>query len=165
MKEEYDQNAGKLVELIEGIKSCMFITKEKFGENIDGRPMGIAHIEKDGTMWFFTKATSLIIDELELNSKVSIVIINESKNTYLMIHGKGESSYNKHKMEELWNPIMKTWFPQGLEDPDMMLIKVTPHEVSYWDSSASKMVVLFNMIKSIITGKEYDEGKHGKINL
>jgi len=28
-----------------------------------------------------------------------------------------------------------------------------------------EMVVLFNMLKAIVTGKEYAEGEHGKINL
>jgi len=27
------------------------------------------------------------------------------------------------------------------------------------------MVVLFNMLKAIVTGKEYTEGEHGKIDL
>jgi len=27
------------------------------------------------------------------------------------------------------------------------------------------MVVLFNLLKIIVTGKEYAEGEHGKINL
>ena len=60
---------------------------------------------------------------------------------------------------------MKVRFPLGLDDPDMTLIKVVPNEVEYCDSSSIKMVVLFNMLKAIVTGKEYDEGEHGKINL
>jgi len=50
-------------------------------------------------------------------------------------------------------------------DPDMILIKVTPTEVNYWDGSSRTMVVLFNMLKAIVTGKVYAEGDHGKINL
>ena len=68
-------------------------------------------------------------------------------------------------MKELWSSILKAWFPLGLNDPDIILIKVTPNEVNYWDSSSSTMVVLFNMLKAIATGKEYEEGEHGKINL
>jgi len=68
-------------------------------------------------------------------------------------------------MKELWSSILKAWFPLVLDDPDMILIKVKPSEVNYWDSSSSKMVLLFNMLKAIVTGKEYDEGEHGKINF
>jgi hypothetical protein len=47
----------------------------------------------------------------------------------------------------------------------MTLIKVAPYEVNYWDSNSNKMVVLFNMLKAIVTGKEYAEDAHGKISL
>jgi general stress protein 26 len=82
-----------------------------------------------------------------------------------MIDGIATLVNDKTKMKELWSSILKAWFALGLEDPDMTLIKVTPKEVNYWESSSSKMVVLFNMLKAIVTGIEYPEGEHGKINL
>jgi general stress protein 26 len=82
-----------------------------------------------------------------------------------MIHGSATLSDDKAKMKELWSAILKAWFPLGLEDPEIVLIKVIPNEVNYWDSSSSKMVELFNMLKAIVTGEEYSEGEHGKITL
>jgi len=165
MKKEHDQNVEKLIEMVKGVRTCMLITNEKDAENLSGRPMGINKIDDDGTIWFFTKASSYKVDEIEESKKVSIAITNESNNNYLMIHGTATLVNDKTKMKELWSAIMKAWFPLGLDDPDMTLIKVTPNEVNYWDSSSSKMVVLFNMLKAIVTGKEYKEGEHGKINL
>ncbi|RZK52649.1 MAG: pyridoxamine 5'-phosphate oxidase, partial [Pedobacter sp.] len=46
------------------------------------------------------------------------------------------------------------------EDPNLILIKVTPNAAEYWDSSASKMVVAFKMLKAIVTGDTPDMGKH-----
>jgi len=165
MKSENNQNIEKLIEMVKESKVCMLITREKNDENLSGRPMTISKIDDEGNLWFFTAASSYKIDELEENKKVSISITNESNNNYLMINGTGNLVKDKSKMKELWSPILKAWFPLGLEDPDMILIKVTPKEVNYWDSSSSKMVVLFNMIKAIVSGKVYDEGEHGKINL
>ncbi|MGN6646570.1 MAG: pyridoxamine 5'-phosphate oxidase family protein [Cytophaga sp.] len=165
MKKELNQNVNKLVELVKDVKTCMLITIEKYTDILSGRPMSIADIEKDGTMWFFTKTTSEKIDAIEQNKQISLAIVNENKNIYLMINGRAELSYNYTKMKDLWSPVMKAWFPQGLEDPDMILIKVIPEDVSYWDSSASKMIVLLNMVKALVTGKEYNEGRHGKISI
>ncbi len=127
--------------------------------------MGISKVEDDGTMWFFAKLMSKKVEELEHDERVCVVILNERKNNYLMVHGKGSISFDKQKMKELWNPAMKAWFPEGLEDQDILLIKVVPQQANYWESSSSQMVVLFNMVKAIVTGKEYDEGSHGKIDL
>jgi len=162
---EKNSNIEKLVEMVKGIRTCMLITHEQKSSNLSGRPMGINTIDPDGSMWFFTKKSSLKADELEENNQASIAIIDESSNTYLMIHGSANLIFHKEKMEELWNPMMKAWFPKGIEDPDIVLIKMTPREVNYWDSSSSTMVVLFNMLKAIVMGKTYEEGEHGTINL
>ncbi|MCY7420145.1 MAG: pyridoxamine 5'-phosphate oxidase family protein [Chitinophagaceae bacterium] len=165
MKQETSQNVEKLIEMVKGVRVCMLITNEQNTENLSGRPMSISKIDEDGTIWFFTKASSPKVDEIEESKKVSIAITNESSNNYLMIHGSASLVNDKTQMAALWSSILKAWFPLGLDDPDMTLIKVTPGEVNYWDSSSSKMVVLFNILKAIVTGKEYDEGEHGKINL
>jgi len=165
MKPEHNENIEKLIEMVKDSKVCMLITNDKNEENLSGRPMSISKIDDDGTMWFFTKQSSYKVDEIEESKKVAISITNESSNNYLMINGAATLVNDKMKMEKLWNSILKAWFPLGLDDPDMILIKVVPEEVNYWDSSSSKMVVLFNMLKAIVTGKVYDEGEHGKINL
>jgi len=165
MIQEHNQNIEKFIEMVKESKVCMLITNEENAQNLSGRPMGINKIDDDGTMWFFTKASSYKVEEIEETKKVSIAIANESSQNYLMIHGTATLVNDKSKMKELWSSIMKAWFPLGLDDPDMTLIKVVPNEVNYWDSSSSKMVVLFNILKAIVTGKEYAEGEHGKINL
>lgn len=165
MKKTHNQNIEKLIEMVKDVRICMLITNEKKAENLSGRPMSIAKIDDDGTMWFFTKESSYKVNEIEESKKVSIAITNESTNNYLMINGTATLTSDKTKMAALWNSIMKAWFPLGLDDPDMALIKVVPNEVNYWDSSSNKMVVLFNMLKAIVTGKEYDEGEQGKISL
>jgi general stress protein 26 len=165
MKQEINQDVEKLIEMVKGVRVCMLLTIEQNAENLSGRPMSISKIDEDGTIWFFTKASSYKVDKIEESKKVSIAITNESNNNYLMIHGTATLINDKTKMKELWSSILKAWFPLGLNDPDMILIKVTPNEVNYWDTNSNKMVVLFNMIKAIVTGKEYAEGEHGKINL
>jgi len=165
MREIKNQHTEKLVEMLKDARVCMLITQEKDNDNISGRPMAMNKIDEDGTMWFFTKASSEKVDEIEESKKVSIAITNESSQNYLMIHGTATLVNDKAKMKELWSFITKAWFPLGLDDPDMRLIKVTPNEVNYWDSSSSKMAVLFNILKAIVTGKEYAEGEHGKIDL
>jgi general stress protein 26 len=165
MKDTINLNMDKFIEMVKDVRVCMLITNDKNSETVSGRPMSISKIDADGTMWFFTRASSYKVEEIEESKKLSIAITNESSQNYLMINGIGNLVKDKTKMKELWSSILKAWFPQGLDDPDMILIKVTPNEVNYWDSSSSTMVVLFNILKAIVTGKEYEEGEHGKINL
>ncbi len=165
MNTEKNNKISEFIEMVKDAKVCMLITSEEGQENLSGRPMGINKIDDDGTMWFFTKKSSHKVDELQKSRAVSIAITNSDSNNYLMIHGSASLLDDKSKMKELWSSVMKAWFPLGLEDPDMTLIKVTPSEVNYWDGSSSKMVVLFNMIKAIVKGEEYSEGEHGTLKL
>lgn len=165
MSEIKNNDISKFIEMVKDARVCMMITSEKYGENISGRPMGINKIDEDGKMWFFTKKSSHKVDEIKQSKKTSIAIANNDSNNYLMIHGISSLSEDKAKMKELWNPLTKAWFSDGLEDVDTILIKVVPKEVNYWDSSSGKMVVLFNMLKAIVTGEEYKEGEYEKINL
>ena len=165
MKDEQVKPLEKFIEMVKDVRICMLITNDNDADHSFGRPMAVNKVDEDGAMWFFTQASSNKADEIEQSKKVAIAMANESSNNYLMIHGTADLVNDKMKMKELWSSIMKAWFPLGLDDPDMTLIKVTPTEVNYWDSSCSKMVVLFNMLKAIVTGKEYAEGEHGTISL
>jgi len=165
MEEENTQSLERFIEMVQGSHICMMLIYGKNGEELSGRPMGVNKVDANGTMWFFTKRSSQKADVIDDNGKVAIAIVNESNNNYLMIHGESSLSDDRLKMKDLWTPLMKAWFPLGLEEQDMVLIKVVPTEVNYWDSKGGQMVVLFNMLKAVVTGKVYNEGEHGKIAL
>ncbi|MFI7546199.1 pyridoxamine 5'-phosphate oxidase family protein [Actinoplanes sp. NPDC049599] len=40
--------------------------------------------------------------------------------------------HDRAKVEELWNPMLKAWFPEGLETPDLRLIKVHAETAECW---------------------------------
>jgi general stress protein 26 len=72
---------------------------------------------------------------------------------------------DKTKMDELWKSELKNWFPQGLEDPKLCLIKVSTEVAQFWNHSSSKMGLLLQMFKSITKGDKYKETEKGKLNL
>ena len=68
-------------------------------------------------------------------------------------------------MEELWKPALKTWFPKGLEDPDIALLKVKAEHIQYWDDRAGALEVVAGFVKATVTGKPAQTGETGKIDL
>lgn len=165
MQAPENKSVEKFVEMLKDIRTCMFITNPEKAGNLAGRPMGINTVDEDGTMWFFTKKSSNKVDQIEIDTSVSMAIVDDSEGVYLMINGNANLSQDKAKMEELWNPYVKAWFPEGLADPELMLIRVTPKDVNYWDSSSNSMVEIYHTLKAIITGTVSNEGEYGKIDL
>lgn len=162
--QSHNDQFEKIKELINDVRINMFITKDQSGK-LTGRPMGTIKVEDDGTLWFFTNEYSSKTDDISHNSEVYLSYSSPSKNSYVTIDGTAVLSDDREKMKELWNPSMKAWFPDGLDDPKIQLIKVTPVEGEYWDNTSSKIVLAFQMLKAAVTGKEFSEGEHGKVAL
>jgi hypothetical protein len=65
------------------------------------------------------------------------------------------------------DPFHLAWFPNGIDDPTMGLLRIEVEKAEYWDSPSSTMVHLVGFVKAITTGKRYDiEGAdHDKVQL
>lgn len=164
MEQATNDQLKKVKDLIEDINVNIFITRHE-GNQLRGRPMSTASVEDDCSLWFFTNEYSGKVDEISHNSEVYLTYASQGSSKYLVLQGKAELSDDRKKMEELWSPVMKVWFPEGLDDPKILLIKVTPTEAEYWESASNKVMMYFGMAKALLTGEEYKEGKHDKVNL
>jgi len=83
------------------------------------------------------------------------------------VSGRATLVTDKAKIKELWHEMLKAWFPEGIDDLNIALVKVNPDGAEFWDSPSSSMVQLFGMAKAMVTGEPYrpGPGEHGKINM
>ena len=95
--------------------------------------------------------------------KVCLSYSSSEKNSFLSLSGVAKAVADQEKMKELYTPILKAWFPKGLEDPTLILIKVHIDEAEYWDGTSSKLVQVFKMGKAIVKGERYTSGDHEKL--
>ena len=159
-----EKNIAILKEMAEKVRICMLNTIDSKG-SFSSRPMGTAKIEEDGSIWFFTNEYSLKSKEISKDNDVNLGYSDPSSNTYLYVNGKAELVDDQARKEAYFSPFVKAWFPDGAGDPNLILIKVTPDVAEYWDASSSKMVVVFNMLKAIVTGSTPDLGEHEKLKF
>lgn len=161
-----NEDIKKLNELIKDVKIAMLTTEDTDG-TLRSRPMGTQEVEFDGDLWFFTNKESAKVHEVESHKEVNVSYSRPDSNTFVSVSGKAEVVNDKAKMKDLWNPALKAWFPDGLNDPDITLLKISVNKAEYWDASSSKMVVLAKMAKAVITGQEYqaDKREHATLKL
>jgi len=167
---EKSETLTKLANLIQGIPIAMMTTVDAEGY-IHSRPManqeGDLKNTFDGTLWFLTGGDSGKVHELKINHQVNLVYSEPKSNSYISISGECQTIDNRTKARELWNPIYKAWFPKGMEDPNLKVLKVTVHKAEYWASHSSTAVQVFGYIKALATGKPShgELSDHDKINL
>ncbi len=154
----------KLGELIEKIQFAMLTTVDEDG-SLRSRPMTTQEVEFNGDLWFFTEASAPKVQEVRRNSQVNVSFSNPDDQRYVSISGSSELVRDRSKIEELWNPLYKAWFPDGLDDPDLALLKVHVEKAEYWESPNSKVVQLVGFAKALITGQTYEGGTNEKIAL
>jgi general stress protein 26 len=154
----------KFKELVEEVKTCMFITNTT-GDDEHTRPMATIETEDDGTLWFFTDARSIKVEEVNKQHAVHLVYAHPGKSTYLDVWGSAEIVTDRQQVIDKWSPIVKAWFPDGIADPNLALLKVQPYEAYYWEAESGKMVEFFKMAASIVTGKRLAEGTEGSLNI
>ena len=153
----------KIKSLGEDIRFCMYTTY-KDGK-IESRPMTTLDIDDSGNAWFFTSRKTDIGESSNWGEEVTLIYSDPKNNSYLSVSGSSSVIVDEKRKEELWNPMSKAWFPGGKDDPDLVMLKVTTDEAAYWDSTSSKMVVFFSMLKAAVTGTTPDGGDHGKLDL
>jgi general stress protein 26 len=157
---------GKLWSLIKDIKVAMMTTAEPDG-TLHSRPMATQEREFDGDLWFFTSIKSAKVDEVRQNQHVNLSYADPDDNRYVSVSGTAQIVRDRRKTEELWSPIHRAWFPKGIDDPELALIRVSVDRAEYWDVSSSAMVQLIGFVKAMASGKRYeaDRGEHGEVNF
>jgi general stress protein 26 len=157
----------KLTSMIQDNKFAMMTTVSPDG-TIHSRPMDALSMNFknfDGTLWFFSKRNSFKNHDIESDQNVNLSYANPDKHNYVSVQGKAFVSEDKKKMQELWNPVLKAWFPGGLEDPDISLIGVNVESAEIWDSPSSAVAHALGFVKRVVTGKTYDQRGPGQHHI
>jgi general stress protein 26 len=129
----------KLNELINDIKFAMLTTIDNHGK-ISSRPMATPDIRFNGSLWFFTAKSSGKVHSIVNDQRVHVAYASSDNDKYVSISGKAEIIQDKKKMRELWKPMYSAWFPKGIDDPELILIKVNVDEAEYWDTPSGRSV-------------------------
>lgn len=159
--QEHDE-LQKVAELVGEIKFAMMATEEADG-SLRSRPMATMEMDAGGNLWFFTALSSQKIDEAEQHRQVNLSYARPDKQDYLSVSGTVSIVRDKEKMRALWTPWIKPWFPNGLDDPDLVLLKVRITEAEYWIAPGSAAKRLYGLAKGVMTGNTDALGNHRKV--
>jgi general stress protein 26 len=141
----------QLREKIKGIRIAMLTTIDEDG-SLHSRPMATQETEGDRDLWFFTAAGSPKVGEIERDQRVNLSYADPDDQRYVSVSGTARLVRDRAKAKELWNPLLKAWFPKGLDDPELALLRVQVEKAEFWDSPSSKMVQLAGFLKAVTTG-------------
>ena len=157
----------RLWDLIKGIRFGMLTTRSD-GGYLQSRPMTTqnSELDEDATLWLFASRKGEAVADLAQNDGVCMSYADTDNDRYVSASGTATLSDDRAKKEQLWSAMAKAWFPGGVDDPDLALIRLNVTHADYWDVKSSKVVQLWRMASAAITGKPpTDIGEHGHLQL
>jgi general stress protein 26 len=159
-----ERDAIKKMQSIAGHEVAMMCTSSG-NQAMNTRPMQTLKIDDDGCFWFMSKKGSTKNQEIVADSKVQLCYSVPGKSAYLSVHGTATISRDQKKIDELWSPLARAWFPEGKDDPNITVIKVSAICGHYWDIKHNKMVQVAAVAMGAITGKPLDDSIQGALRV
>lgn len=166
---QQDLTAGEAIEkvkqLVEKAGTCFFCTSIQAGRPFITRPMAAQKTDDEGNIYFLSASDSNHNAEIEDDPMVQLLFQGSSYDSFLTIYGEAIISTDKNVIKELWNPMMKTWFTEGIDDPRITVIQVAAQEGYYWDTKHGKLVSFIKRLAGAATGTTLDDSIQGNISI
>ncbi|MDO9374800.1 MAG: pyridoxamine 5'-phosphate oxidase family protein [Bacteroidota bacterium] len=160
-----EKGIAKMKTLADKAGTCFFCTQIGANERFSTRPMSFQKLDDDGTFWFLSANDSNKNREIEADSSIQLLFQGSSYSDFLNVYGEASINQDKAVIKELWNPILKTWFTEGIDDPRISVIKVVPSEAYYWDTKHPQVVGLIKRMVGAAIGKTLDDSIEGTITV
>jgi general stress protein 26 len=152
----------KIAELAKGIDFAMLTTVDETGAFVS-RPMAQQDTDFDGNLWFLSSRDSRKVAHISAHPRVGVALT--SRDVWISVDGTAEVLEDAHKAAELWSPQMEGWFPQGPQDPSVVVVKVTGESAEYWDTPGGLVASVLSLVKVKTTGERYQGNDNEVVEL
>lgn len=161
----FDEKAIKKLKDLCDKKTCFFCTGIGMGQPFKTRPMSVQQIDEEGRLWFLSASDSHKNSEIRQNAAVQLLFQGSAHSDFVMVSGYALISRDKDKIKALWEPILKTWFTEGVDDARITVIQVVPEEGYYWDTKHGNVVAFAKQLAGAMLGKTLDDSIEGKLKI
>jgi general stress protein 26 len=122
----------EIARMLKEIDVCVFATRGKGGQ-LHARPMSNnRQVEWDGDSWFFAPSDGRLVAELEAEPTAVNAYKVEEGFGFISVSGRTSIETDPELKKRLWLEELERWFPNGPEDPNVSLIRVTAEHVDWW---------------------------------
>jgi general stress protein 26 len=155
----------RIKDVVKKTQTCFFCTALSTGDSNASRPMSVRKVDDEGSLWFLSANDSHKNQELARDPSVTLYFQGSEHSDFLQLSGSATINTDRAKIDELWEPVIKTWFTGGKDDPRITVIKVEPTTGYYWDNKHGNAVAGLKMLVGAAIGKTLDDSIEGRISL
>ncbi|MEQ8556921.1 MAG: pyridoxamine 5'-phosphate oxidase family protein [Henriciella sp.] len=117
-----------------------------------------------GEIWFFTRASSDLVEALGRDSAdVHMCAVEKDYQACLM--GELSVERNEEKIEQFWSAPVAAWFEGGKADNDLTMLRFKPKNASIWASDRNPITFAYEIAKANVKDKTPDVGERNSVNF
>ena len=137
----------ELAEKLRDLDIAMLSTHTDGGQ-IAGRPMSNNRdVEYDGDSYYFTLEHTRTVRDIQRDPKVGLAFQGSrgllgKPPLHIAVEGDAELIRDRAQFEAHWTKDLEIWFRDGIDTPDLVLIKVHATRIHYWNGEDEGEIAL-----------------------
>ena len=160
--ESAEQRARRrAVEIAQDARFCMLTSAAGNGA-LHARPMTPQQVTDQLEAWFFVSRSSEQAADVARRPRVNLSF--DGSTDWLSVAGRATVVDDRALVKEMWNPVVEAWFPDGPDDPDLVLLKVDAESAEYWKAPGGRAATLLSYVKAKVNGEPM-RGEQGIVDF
>jgi general stress protein 26 len=156
---------AKIRELVDAAKTCFFCTSASGNGLPPARPMSVRTVDDEGNLWFLSAVDSHKNAQLANDATVTLYFQGSTHSDFMQLQGTVTVSTDKAIIKTLWEPLIRTWFTEGVDDPRITALRFAPSAGYYWDTKHGNAVAGVKMMIGAVLGKTMDDSIEGHLKV
>ena len=132
------KSLADISETMRDIDFCMLSTRTSNGA-VAARPMSNnREVDYDGDSYFFTCDTARTVSDIEREPQVGLSFQGKAglfgmRPAFIAVEGRAELIRDKGEFARHWTKDLDRWFEEGIDTPELTLIRVRAQRIHWWD--------------------------------
>ena len=164
MRTYVPRSIRQLRKLLQDMPIGMLTTTTSSGVT-HSRPMMVNEIDEGGWLWFLTDRNSRKAWELIHNPQATIAFQSKKGDRYVSVQGTAVVVKDDVKLKKMWQPYFRAWFPEGTNEPEIVLVALRVARAEYWLVPRRPLRRFVDSARALATGRRIESGRHGVLDL
>jgi len=129
------------------------------------QPMAAIPEPAERAIWFFTNANSDLAKAVAGGGEGVFLIQSKDQELQANVFGDLDVLRDAGRIDKYWNPMVAAWFPQGRDDPNLALLRLSARSGEVWVSRQGPIRMAWEIAKANLTHEEPNLGQRSSLDL
>jgi general stress protein 26 len=122
--------------------------------------------EDGGQIYFFGSRSEHLVQGLDGQHRAVATFASKGHALFAHLHGTLAIDNDRAVIDRLWGPVIASWYRQGKDDPDLVLLRFDTEQADLWETDPGSMfkAVLVRLIGRD-PGKNHQENHRAEVQL